>query len=250
MNSRKSVITAGMVLAVIVMLAAAAPVVTLAAGTPTSTTASKAAVAATPTPAPTPITVMTGTVKGKTGNVRAGPGTGYQVVATVKSGDKLNLTGRTSDSAWLQVCCTKNAPAWISASLVTPSGKVASLPVVKEIPKAAAAAKPAAKPASRPTAAKPPQPAAQPTEPALDPNLGCYLIQNQIGAELTVTITARDWHWIDTFKLGPMAERVYCLGPGSYTYTLDCPPPWADLNGELTVQAGDRYLWPVRGEAH
>jgi Tol biopolymer transport system component len=89
---------------------------------------------------------MTGTVKSKTGNVRAGPGTSFQVVATVKQGDKLNLTGRTSDSAWLQACCYKNAPAWISASLVTPSGKVSTLPVPRDIPKApAVAAKPVAK---------------------------------------------------------------------------------------------------------
>jgi N-acetylmuramoyl-L-alanine amidase len=72
---------------------------------------------------------MNGTVKSKTGDVRAGPGATFQVVATVKQGDKLNLTGRTSDSAWLQVCCYKNVPGWISASLVTPGGKVASLPL-------------------------------------------------------------------------------------------------------------------------
>jgi len=90
---------------------------------------------------------MTGTVKNKTGNVRAGPGNTFKLVATVKQGDKLNLTGRTSDSAWLQVCCYKNVPGWISASLVTPSGKVAGLPVPKNIPKASAVvAKPAAKP--------------------------------------------------------------------------------------------------------
>jgi hypothetical protein len=148
MNSHKSAIVAGLALAVILILTCAAPAAGLvpsAVGTPAATT-SKTSVSATPTPAPTPATIMTGTVKGKTGNVRAGPGTGFQTVATVKAGDKLNLTGRTSDSAWLQVCCYKNAPAWISASLVTPSGKIASLPVPKNIPKAtAAAAKPAAK---------------------------------------------------------------------------------------------------------
>jgi hypothetical protein len=142
MSSRKYGIGIGLALAVLVMLVCAIPTAgsaPSAAGTP--------AVSAAPTVAPTPTTVMAGTVKNKTGNVRSGPGTSFQVVATVKQGDKLNLTGRTSDSAWLQVCCYKNVPGWISASLVTPGGKVASLPVPKDIPKATtAAAKPAGKP--------------------------------------------------------------------------------------------------------
>jgi SH3-like domain-containing protein len=151
MNRFVFVITRGVVLALIVLLTLAGPaagLVASAAGTPTPT-APKAAVAGAPTPAPTSATVMTGTVKGKTGNVRAGPGTGFQIVASVKLGDKVNLTGRTSDSTWFQVCCYKNAPAWISASLVTPSGKIAALPIPKVIPKlTAAVAKPAANPAA------------------------------------------------------------------------------------------------------
>jgi uncharacterized protein YraI len=336
MNSHRFLIGAGLALAVVAMLTCAAPAAGLvpsAAGTSTSTNPPTVTATPTPTTAPTPATVMIGAVKGKTGDVRAGPGSAFPVLAMVKHDDKLNLTGRTSDSAWLQVCCYKNVPGWISASLVTPSGKVGSLPVppsatptvtaplASGTPRAVArrivnvragpgagypllgsakagqgfdivgknqggawwqvccigAAKqkgwlagslvtvsgntaavqvargiptPAPKPTSRPTAAKPAPSPTQPASGESDPNMGCYLLQNQIGAELTVTITARDWQWNDTFKLAPMAERVYCLAPGRYTYTMDCPPPWADLNGQLTVEAGDRYLWPVRGEVH
>jgi hypothetical protein len=39
-----------------------------------------------------------------------------------------------------------------------------------------------------------------------------------------------------------------CLDPGRYTYTIDAPPPWGTLNGEMTVQAGDAFLWPISGE--
>jgi Tol biopolymer transport system component/SH3-like domain-containing protein len=153
-NSHKSVVVAGLALAVVVILTCAAPVAGSIRDTAPSaagTTASKPVLAAAPTPAPTPATIMTGTVKNKTGNVRAGPGTSFQVVATVKQGDKLNLTGRTGDKTWLQVCCYKGVPAWISASLVTPAGNVSSLPVPKDLPKAAAAA---AKPASKAGAPK------------------------------------------------------------------------------------------------
>jgi uncharacterized protein YraI len=333
MNRYKLVFSSGLALAVIALLTCTAPVAGLAphaAGTSTATNTPKATSTPTPTIAPTPVTVMTGTLKEKTGDVRAGPGATFPVLAAAKQGDKLNLSGRTSDSAWLQVCCYKNTPGWISAALVTSGGKIGSLPVVPSptptatasgAPKAVAkqtvnlragpgtgyallgstkagqsfdivgknqggtwwqvccigTAKqkgwvsgslvtvsgntaavqvardiptPSPKPTSRPSAPKPSPSPTQAASGESDPNMGCYLIQNQIGAELTVTITARDWQWNDTFKLAPMAERVYCLAPGHYNYTLDCPPPWADLNGQLTVEPGDRYLWPVRGEAH
>lgn len=333
MNTHKFLIGASLTLAVIAVLTCAmsAPGSVVSAAAPAATATSKVTVAPTATPAPTPPTVMSGTVKSKTGDVHSGPGTAFQIVETVKQGEKINLTGRTNDNAWLQVCCYKNIPGWISAGLVTLGGKVGSLPVpptapptvtaspASAAPRAAAkktvnlragpgtgyptlgsakagqsfdivgknqggswwqvccigAAKqkawllsslvtatgnagavqlardiptPAPKPTSSPTVAKRSQPPAQPTSADSDPNLGCYLIQNQIGAELNVTITAVDWKWRDNFKLAPMTERVCCLSPGHYTYTLDCPPPWADLNGQLTVEAGDRYLWPVRGE--
>jgi serine protease Do len=64
---------------------------------------------------------------------------------------------------------------------------------------------------------------------------------------VTVTLTAQDWQWSDNFVLAPGGEKEYCLDPGRYTYTLDAPPPWGSTNGELPVQAGDRYLFPIRG---
>jgi serine protease Do len=60
-----------------------------------------------------------------------------------------------------------------------------------------------------------------------------------------VTLTAQDWAWNDTFTLQTGEERIYCLDPGTYTYTLDAPPPWGSTNGELVVNAGDRFLFPI-----
>ncbi len=81
----------------------------------------------------------------------------------------------------------------------------------------------------------------------MPPEKGCFLFQNFLGADVTVTLTAQDWQWSDAFTLAPDGENLYCLDPGRYTYTLDAPPPWGSTNGELTVQAGDRYLFPIRG---
>jgi hypothetical protein len=100
-----------------------------------------------------------------------------------------------------------------------------------------------------PTATQPPAP--PPTQPPAPPpptaNKGCYLIENQLGADITITFTARDRQWNDTISLPAIETKEYCLDPGSYTYTLDAPPPWGSTNGELEVRAGDRFRWPIRG---
>jgi hypothetical protein len=94
-----------------------------------------------------------------------------------------------------------------------------------------------------------PKPKPKPTNTSQPPpqaNKGCYLFENQLGAEVTLTFTARDWQWSDTFKVPAGQSKEYCFDPGRYTYTLDAPPPWGSTNGELEVQAGDRYRFPIR----
>lgn len=100
-------------------------------------------------------------------------------------------------------------------------------------------------PTPKPKPTNTPSPPAEP--PPLPPEQGCYLFQNFLGADVTVTLTAQDWQWSDAFTLAPGGENPYCLDPGRYTYTLDAPPPWGSTNGELVVKAGDRYLFPIRG---
>jgi hypothetical protein len=103
-------------------------------------------------------------------------------------------------------------------------------------------------PKPQPTATSKPKPTAtEPPPPPPAPSQGCYLFQNFLGADVTVTLTAQDWEWSDSFTLAPGGERAYCLDPGRYTFTLDAPPPWGSTNGELIVQAGDMFLFPIRG---
>ncbi len=101
---------------------------------------------------------------------------------------------------------------------------------------------------AKPQATATPKPPAAPTQaPPPAANQGCYLFQNFLGAEVTVTLTAQEWQWNDVFTLAPGGEKTYCLDPGRYTFTLDAPPPWGSTNGELVVRAGDRYLFPIQG---
>jgi serine protease Do len=73
------------------------------------------------------------------------------------------------------------------------------------------------------------------------------VFENHLGVDLTVTFTAQDRQWSDSFSIPADGTKEYCLDPGRYTYTIDAPPPWGSINGDLEVHAGDRYLWPIRG---
>lgn len=101
-----------------------------------------------PTPAPTP-TPDAAPKTAKAGNLRAGLGTNYAVVGSVKAGEKLTALGRSEDGKWLEIETAKGE-AWISTQLLADfdaSGlpvKMSSAPTVTPAPKPAAGAQPAA----------------------------------------------------------------------------------------------------------
>lgn len=69
------------------------------------------AVVATALPAPSRATAT------RNANLRAGPGTAYAIIGTVRTGQALTLTGRNSNSSWYQL----EGGAWIAAFLVDQS---------------------------------------------------------------------------------------------------------------------------------
>jgi hypothetical protein len=64
-------------------------------------------------------------------NLRAGAGTTFTVLATAKSGDQFDITGRSEDGAWVRLCCVAGAPVWVSAELVELPRPIETLPVVR-----------------------------------------------------------------------------------------------------------------------
>jgi hypothetical protein len=181
-------------------------------------------------------------------NVRSGPGTVFGTVTTLAKDEALEVIGQSDSCAWLQVRTASGVEGWVAhviggkeyTSLTIACNSVPEVVVPTPTPRPQPTSPPAT-PTSPPAA-----PAATP-ESELPPELGCYLIQNLIGAELTFTFEAVDWNWRETFWVPAGAEKTYCLGPGRYTYTIDAPPPWSNLNGTLDVVAGDQWVWPVRG---
>lgn len=217
----------------------------------------------TPTNTPTPTPVITATVQADTLNVRTGPATTFERIGTAKRGERLIVIGQSNNCAWLQVKTANNLQGWVAATnqfvtlssncnaLTAPSVAASSAPT----PTVSAPITPTATAVllPTPTSVVPPTPSAPtptptPTTPAdpFPPDKGCFLFQNQLGPELTVTITGGDGTFNQSFKVPDSKEVPYCLSPGHYTYTIDAPPPWADINGELDAKAGDRYLFPIR----
>lgn len=197
----------------------------------------------------------TATVVAQRLNMRSGPGTTYAIIGSAAKGAHFVIVGQYNNCSWLKIIDAKKQEGWLAGasqfvSLDTPC---------KQIPLAAPPT--TTLPTTQPTAATvhptptvKPAPAGQPspTPPAqpkstLPADQGCYLFQNQLGAEVTVTITAKDRNWAITFKVPRAAEQVQCFAPGRYTFTLDAPPPWNSVNGEFTVNAGDHYYFPLRG---
>lgn len=67
-------------------------------------------------------------------NVRAGPGTEYDIVARAASGVEFNAIGRTEASDWVQVAIADlpSGHGWVSAFFVTVTGSLEQVPVVEE----------------------------------------------------------------------------------------------------------------------
>ena len=201
-------------------------------------------------------------------NMRGGPGTNYPILSTTKKGQQFEVVGQVNACRWLLVR-TDDGEAWISGGaqftrlniacsavaaaiappIPTPLPTATSVPSATSVPTATPMSEEPA--AAQPTAPAVTEPAPPPTSPAtaedpLPADQGCYLFQNQLGPEITITLTRRGGDWTDTFKLQPNEERPYCLSVGFYDYTLDAPPPYGALNDTIEVKAGDRFYFPIR----
>jgi hypothetical protein len=91
---------------------------------PTATTSNTATATATatntPSPSPTPklITVIVVTAPGGSVNVRTGPGTTYNVVTTVNTGDVFLMIAENDGGAWINFLLPDGREGWIASFLV------------------------------------------------------------------------------------------------------------------------------------
>jgi hypothetical protein len=207
-------------------------------------------------------------------NVRSGPGTTYARVGAVNAKDVLTVLGQAQNCAWLKVQ-SKQVSGWVSGQpayvkLSVPCSKIpaaavdatvaatgatttTTAPAHQSTPAAKATAAPTAAPTAGATATATPVPTAVPASEAQDEDplpkdMACFLMRNEVGPELNVTLTNKDSGKADNFRVPPSGEKVWCLYPGRYAATIDAPPPWNSINDDFSVQAGERFVWPIKGE--
>lgn len=180
-------------------------------------------------------------------NIRSGPGTNYNRVGVANQGDALAIQGQLDNCDWLQVTTADGIEGWASGKeqYVTLDTRCVDIPEAERPAPPAAAASSSDQGGAR---SGQNEGNAAAGSQAANSSQGCYLFQNQLGAEVTITVTRSDTGKGTTFKVAGGAEVEKCFDPGRYTYTMDAPPPWNSINGDLEVQAGDAFLWPISGE--
>jgi hypothetical protein len=179
-----------------------------------------------PTTAPTP-TADASPKAIQPGNLRAGPGTNYAVIGSVKVGDKLRVTGRSNDQQWLQIA-TDGGEAWISASLVE------SLPIVNLPVKTSAA----------PTVAPPPtaKPVAQ-FNPASFPQIGQEIEAGGWRFKVTEIHKRKAVYLYNTAYIAQgrflvLIIEAVNLQPGTSYFAKDIPFYLTDIPGKAYTSSG------------
>jgi uncharacterized protein YgiM (DUF1202 family) len=87
---------------------------------------------AAPIPRPTATVPPAGqvTVSSQQANLRGGPGTIFDIVATTRQGAVLDVFGRDAAQNWWQVCCVDGKAGWISSTIVRFQGDAQAVPLI------------------------------------------------------------------------------------------------------------------------
>jgi uncharacterized protein YgiM (DUF1202 family) len=160
-------------------------------------------------------------------NVRAGPGTGYAVVATAKSGEKYTVKGQSGSCAWLQVAKGAKTLGWVSGNkaFVKLSGACSSIPAATGT--GAAGSSGAAAPASG------------------TGKQGCARLLNQLAVDVKLSVKRTDG-WTGAWSIPAGGQSTVCVDPGSYTATFTAAGMPGNMAFPLTVKGGEYYEIPLQ----
>lgn len=161
--------------------------------TPTHTPTPRPTSTSTPTPLPDAV------VDVEVGNLRAGPGTEYDVIGQVKKGDNVTVFTRNSVSNWVKVQVSSQS-GWLSVSLLELNIPLASVAVETNIP-------------LPPT---PSMPTATPTPKACPPSPALVELDNRLSSALTLIMSGPDDFRV---RVPSNSKLNICFTPGTYSYT-------------------------------
>jgi hypothetical protein len=61
-----------------------------------------------------------------------------------------------------------------------------------------------------------------------------------------VTLTRKSNGNSEDYKVPPHGNLIVCIWPDDYAVTIDAPPPWADINADFKIAAGEQGRWPIQ----
>jgi CRP-like cAMP-binding protein/uncharacterized protein YgiM (DUF1202 family) len=93
--------------------------------------------------------------------VRVGPGTAYEVRASLAEGDEVNVLGRDEMGDWVKISLDSGDEGWVAAEFVDVEGNLKAVPVVTPEPVATPTTEPT--PTAEPSPTVPPEATAAPT---------------------------------------------------------------------------------------
>ena len=160
-------------------------------------------------------------------NVRSGPGTNYEIIASVDSDLAFKAIGQYNNCAWLLVEDSTGEQGWVSggAQFTQFDGSCADVPAVA----APAAAAPGAGSSSA---------AGNTAGAGGATGKPCVYFKNQVGIEVNITLTRQSDSWNTTFTVNKGQTGGQCVDAGKYTYTAST---WdgRSLNGDMELAPGD-----------
>jgi CRP-like cAMP-binding protein/uncharacterized protein YgiM (DUF1202 family) len=114
-----------------------------------------------PSPAATPSVPTRARITGDGLQVRVGPGTTYDVMASLAEGDEVNILGRDEMGDWLKVSLDSGEEGWVAAEFVDVEGNLKAVPMITPEPSAPPTTE--MTPTATPSPTVPPEATAAPT---------------------------------------------------------------------------------------
>jgi hypothetical protein len=159
-------------------------------------------------------------------NVRSGPSTAYPVIGKAQAGQRYRILGRNEDSSWYQVDVSSK-PGWVAASVVTTTGFVQNVEVVKGI--------------------APPPPKPTPVPLAKVKPLGQELLTPSWGLKLYAIQRAKAVYY---FSRAQFAQGTYAIPLVEFrNLSTGTAQPYDNLDFYLQDAAGKTYNFQPFGDA-
>ena len=184
-----------------------------------------------PTSTPTPTPVPDAIVKAKAGNLRAGPGTNYDILGKVTAGQEVEILSKSPGGNLVKVNLIKGndvVTGWLWVKLLVIHVPLELVVVETNIPPTPT---PRATPTPRPT----------PVPRLCRPGAALVRVSNKLDATLTLVLRGPEYV---RFILAPNESRNYCFVPGDYNFTALAPGYESDTGRKTFVyEAGSCECW-------